>query len=610
MGYRNLRSCLNDLHDDGQLIVLEEEIDPFLEMAELHRRVYQAGGPALLFRKVKGSPFEAASNIYGTYARCEYIFRDTLQKVQALIKIKADPTEILRHPFKHARTALTAITAIPRRKRSSLSGFSTTSVSKLPQIVSWPNDGGAFITLPQVLTLPPDQTNPMHSNVGMYRIQMSGNSYLKDEEIGLHYQIHRGIGVHHEAYNQTNKPFRASIFVGGPPAHAFAAIMPLPEGLSELTFAGMLAGHRFRYGVVDEHMISLDADFVITGTILRDTKKPEGPFGDHLGYYSLMHDFPVMKVHRIYHRKNPIWQFTVVGRPPQEDSNFGKMIHALVDPLIPKEFPGIHEVHAVDAAGVHPLLLAIGSERYMPFREKRPEEILTMANLLLGKGQTSLAKYLLIADKGDDKNLSTIDISAFFQHILKRIDFKRDLHFQTNTTIDTLDYSGTGLNSGSKLVIATSGPVVRTLATTITTELVLPDGYSNMLMIMPGVACVNGPAFTDPRLAAQEIKKLEGQLESFDFSSIPLVVVVDDSDFVSASLNNFLWVAFTRSNPSHDVYGVNATNIHKHWGCDPPLIIDARSKPHHAPTLEIDTAVAKNVDLIIQRTPALSKLGI
>jgi 4-hydroxy-3-polyprenylbenzoate decarboxylase len=607
MGYRNLRACLKDLHANGELVVLEEEIDPYLEMAELQRRVYRAGGPAILYKRVKGSPFEAASNIYGTIERTEYIFRDTLKKVQALIKLKADPAEALRHPFKNAGAGITAIKALPRKMNSSLSGFTTTSISQLPQLVSWPKDGGAFITLPQVLTLPPDQTNLMHSNMGMYRIQISGNDYIADEEIGLHYQIHRGIGIHHEAYKRTDKPFRVSIFVGGPPAHAFAAIMPLPEGLSELTFAGMLAGRRFRYAMHNGYVISTDADFVITGTIQPDIKKPEGPFGDHLGYYSLKHEFPVMKVDRVYHRKNPVWPFTVVGRPPQEDSTFGRLIHQLVNPIIPEEFPGIHEIHAVDAAGVHPLLLAIGSERYMPFREKRPEEILTMANLLLGKGQTSLAKYLMIADRDDDDSLSVNNIPGFMQYILKRIDLKRDLHFQTNTTIDTLDYSGTGMNAGSKLIMAASGPVIRNLATEIPPDLNLSDGFGRMKLVMPGVACVEGKPFSNYPSASNEIEQLALQLQSCDFSSIPLIIVVDNSTFTSETMDNFLWVTFTRSNPSHDIYGVNAFDRYKHWGCDPPLIIDARIKPHHAPVLEIDRKTESSVDELIKRTPALSK---
>jgi len=255
----------------------------------------------------------------------------------------------------------------------------------------------------------------------------------------MHYQIHRGIGVHHTMYNKGEEPFRASIFVGGAPSHAFSAIMPMPEGLSELTFAGLLGGRRFRYARRNGFYLSSDADFVITGIIRKGEKKPEGPFGDHLGYYSLQHDFPVMEVEQVYHRRDAIWHFTVVGRPPQEDSSFGYLIHHLVKELAAQEFPGVREIQAVDAAGVHPLLLAIGSERYMPFRERKPEEILIQANRILGSGQTSLTKFLFIAAQGDAPELTTKNIARFFHHVLERVDWTRDLHFQTRTTIDTLD---------------------------------------------------------------------------------------------------------------------------------------------------------------------------
>ena len=224
----------------------------------------------------------------------------------------------------------------------------------------------------------------MDSNIGMYRIQLTGNDYETNKEIGLHYQLHRGIGIHHTEYLKSDEPFRCCIFVGGPPSHAFCAIMPLPEGLSEMTFAGMLAGRRFGYTWHEDWMLSADADFVICGTIRKGEKMPEGPFGDHLGYYSLQHDFPVMDVETVWHRKDPIWHFTVVGRPPAEDSQFGYLIHKIVKDLTPGEFPGIRQINAVDEAGVHPLLLAVGSERYMPFREKVPEEIITQANRILG----------------------------------------------------------------------------------------------------------------------------------------------------------------------------------------------------------------------------------
>ncbi len=269
---KSLRQAISEL-DDKQLIRIREEVDPYLEMTEIHRRVHEAGGPAILFENVKGSPFPALSNLYGTKERTAFLFRKELENVKRLIQIKADPASLLKNPGKYWKVPFTAIHGLPLRSRFSkpiLHG--STTISKLPQIVCWPKDGGAFITLPQVMTLPPGEKNIMRSNIGMYRIQLSGNDYIPDVEAGMHYQLHRGIGVHHMLYNQTRDEFKVSIFVGGPPSHSFAAIMPLPEGLSEVTFAGLLAGRRFRYFWHDGFVLSADADFCITGTISLDEK--------------------------------------------------------------------------------------------------------------------------------------------------------------------------------------------------------------------------------------------------------------------------------------------------------------------------------------------------
>lgn len=608
MAYSSLKAAALDLERHGKLVRIPTEVDPHLEMAEIHRRVFDAGGPALLFERVKGSPFPALSNLYGTFERTEFLFRHTLEKVSKVIELKADPANLMKRPGRYLSAPFTALSALPMRVRSAPILYGTTTIDRLPQVKSWPMDGGAFVTLPQVLTLPPGSRNIMQSNLGMYRIQLSGNEYALNEEVGMHYQLHRGIGVHHTQYNASEEPFRCSIFVGGPPSHAFAAIMPMPEGLSELTFAGMLGGRRFRYLRKDGHILSGDADFVITGVIRKDLKKPEGPFGDHLGYYSLAHDFPVMEVENVYYRKDAIWHFTVVGRPPAEDSSFGYLIHKIVELLTPQEFPGIVEINAVDAAGVHPLLLAIGSERYMPFRERKPEEILTQANRILGSGQTSLAKFLFIAAQGDAPGLNTHDMAGFFQHVLQRVDWRRDLHFHTRTTIDTLDYSGTGWNEGSKVVVACCGPQRRELSSSLPDGFSLPAGFSNPRFVMPGILAVQGPSFSD-YAAYKHCEALAEHLRYADLGGIPMIVLTEDSDFLAATLNNFVWATFTRANPSHDIHGVDSFVEHKHWGCRGPLLIDARVKPHHAPPLVADPEVSRKVDALFAKGGPLHGVG-
>jgi 4-hydroxy-3-polyprenylbenzoate decarboxylase len=598
MGYRTLAECINHLRAHGQLVTIDREIDPHLEAAAIQRRVYEAGGPALFFPRVKGAAFPMVGNLFGTIERTRFLFRDTLESVRRLVELKVQPPVLLKRPWRYRGVPGMALHLLPKRVARGPILAHTTTLDRLPRLQSWPLDGGPFVTLPQVYTEDPDRPGLAKSNLGMYRVQLAGNQYEPNREVGLHYQIHRGIGVHHAAAIRRGEPLRVNVFIGGPPAMTVAAVMPLPEGLPELGFAGALAGHRIRMVAPDGLLpMPAEADFVIAGTIDPHARKPEGPFGDHLGYYSLAHDFPVLRVERVYHRPGAIWPFTSVGRPPQEDTSFGELIHELTGPLVPTVLPGVRAVHAVDAAGVHPLLLAIASERYVPYAEtRRPQEILTAANAILGQGQMSLAKYLLIVAKEDDPGLDIHDIPAFLRHLLERVDWANDLHFQTRTTIDTLDYSGHGLNQGSKVVIAVAGPRRRDLPLEIPGGLRLPEGFHSPRVVLPGILAVQGPAY---RPDALDIRAFcSAPAHDDPIVSFPLIVTVDDSEFTARSTRNFLWVTFTRSNPAADIDGLGAFIDQKHWGCTGPLVIDARIKPHHAPPLVDDPEIERRVDAL------------
>jgi 4-hydroxy-3-polyprenylbenzoate decarboxylase len=617
MPYKSLQDCLTDLEKNGHLIRIQEEVDPNLEMAAIHLRVHEMGGPAILFENVKGCEFKCVSNLFGTLERSKFIFRNTMNDVKRLVEVKNDAAKALRHPFKYADVPFLALNALPKKDPFSKPVlFKETTIDKLPQIKHWKMDGGAFITLPQVYSEDINKPGIMNANLGMYRIQLSGNDYVQNKEIGLHYQIHRGIGVHQSKANTKGQPLKVSIFIGGPPSHTLAAVMPLPEGLSEATFAGALGGRRFRYIYKDGFCISTDADFVITGEIYPNEVKPEGPFGDHLGYYSLAHDFPVMRVHKVYHRENAIWPFTVVGKPPQEDTSFGALIHEIAGDALPLEIPGLKEVNAVDAAGVHPLLLAVGSERYTPYQNvKHPQELLTIANHILGSGQLSLAKFLFIT-ASDKEKVNTHDIAAYFKYILERIDLHRDIHFHTNTTIDTLDYSGTGLNSGSKVVFAAYGDQKRRLALAKGDFVQLKELedikiFSNPQIPLPGVLVLQGNKWESHEKVETEIENFNIELirKRIDLSGFPMIVIADDSSFSSASLNNWLWSTFTRVNPSHDIYGVNPYTKFKHFSCD-NVILDARIKPNHAPPLEKDPEIEKRVDRLFEKGGSLGNLKV
>ncbi|MFZ5426222.1 MAG: UbiD family decarboxylase [Thermodesulfobacteriota bacterium] len=600
MSYRNLSECLRDLEATGRLKRIDVEVDADQQIAAVQRRVFKAKGPALLFTRVKGTPFPMAGNIFGTMERMRFIFRKSLRGVESLFRLKLDPTEAFKRPWKHLGVPGALLHALPRKVKDGPVLANRTSISRLPQLRSWPMDGGGFVTLPLVYTESPSRPGLARSNIGMYRVQLTGNSYAPDREIGLHYQIHRGIGNHHAEALARGETLKVNIFVGGPPSMTVAAVMPLPEGMPELFFAGALGGRRIdmitRPGGLP---IMAEADFCITGRIAPGRQLPEGPFGDHLGYYSLAHDFPVLEVDEVHHRPGAVWPFTTVGRPPQEDTVFGAFIHELTAPLVSTVFSGVREVHAVDEAGVHPLLLAIGSERYVPYAaERSPQELLANALSLLGTTQTALSKYVLIAAGEDDPGLGCHNVPNFFRHMLERLDPARDLHFITRTTIDTLDYSGTGLNQGSKVVIAAAGAKRRELGKEMPAGLRLAEGFTEPRILSPGILVVQGPRHAvgrdqqDPLMEEfARTLSAEAGLEGF-----PLLVVADDSGFTAANWANFLWVTFSRSDPATDTYGAGEFTHCKHWGCRGPVIIDARLKTYHAPPLDPDPEAEKFAD--------------
>ena len=619
MSYQDMQSCIRDLENSGHLKRIPDlEIDPYLELAAVQRRAFRAGGPALFFPRVKNCAFPVLANLYGSMERTRFIFRKTLGRVERLLKAKADPAAVLRRPWRFAGVPFTLLNMLPKKVRSGPALEGRTRLSALPQLVSWPLDGGAYVTLPQVYTEHPDKPGFFASNLGMYRVQISCNKYIQDKEAGLHYQIHRGIGPHHMVALRRGEDLPVRIFVGGPPAMTLAAVMPLPEGVPELCFAGALAGRRIPMIMPKDGgpPILAEADFCISGTLSgaggSAPLKPEGPFGDHLGYYSLTHDFPVLRVEAVYHRKNAVWPFTSVGRPPQEDTVFGDFIHELTAELVPTVFSGVHEVHAVDAAGVHPLLLAVGSERYVPFAEgRKPQELLTCGLSLFGSTQTSLAKYLLIGAREDSPDLRAHDVPSFLSHMLYRTDFSRDLHFITRTTMDTLDYSGISLNQGSKLLWAAAGEPVRRLLSETPPDLTLPESFEDARLFAPGILVCKGPRHTSSRDAQDEgmrrlaahisaIKPTRQRDGSTDPQGLPheiaLLVVVDDVEFICRSWDNFLWAAFTRSDPATDLYGAHEFTRCKHWGCAAPLIMDARMKSFHAPPLEDAPELDRQID--------------
>ena len=597
------------------MVRIDEPVDSHLEIAAIQRLVFQEQGPALYFSNVFSSAtgqkspcrFPMVSNLYGTMPRMEYIFRGAVEPLKKVMSLGADPfaefseyAENWGQWWNFSSVLKTSYFARPKKVRSAAVLKNETTLENLPQLVSWPKDGGPFITLPLVYTENPKKPGMMNSNLGMYRAQIAGNRYEKNTEAGLHYQIHRGIAAHHAAALEMNRPLAVNIFVGGAPAMTLAAVMPLPENVSELTFAGMLGRHRIPMfqALPSDLPIYAEADFCITGYLDATKILPEGPFGDHLGYYSLEHEFPVLRVEKVYHRDGAIWPFTVVGRPPQEDSLFGEFIHKLTGPLIPKKIPGVHAVRAVDEAGVHPLLFAIGSERYHPYRKTNEKaELHTLAHAILGFGQLSLAKYLFLTAQEDDATLTVDQTERFFEHVLRRVDWACDLHFTTRTNMDTLDYSGGTLHRGSKVAICAAGPPIRELPKQLDETFqesfnkAASLGFANPTLILPGVLLLHGSAPKEQFVSLYDI--------SDPINRIPWIILVDGAAQIE-SVRDFLWATFTKSDPASDLDGIAAFMDNKHWGCKGALVLDARSKRHHAPELEEDAKAMERAKQIVR----------
>lgn len=599
---KNLSEAIQVLQKAGDLRIIDYPIDPVLEMAAIQRRAFACGAPCLLFTKPRTCAFPMLANLYGTRRRLEILFGKNLDRLHRFFSLMASPAAFFKRPLRELNLAPWLVNALPKiRKRVSARKVPvlrhSSTARSLPGLVSWPGDGGPFITLPVVQTEHPESKK---ANWGMYRVQLGGNSYGQDE-VGMHYQLQRGIGIHHAASLARGQRLPAHVYVGGPPALAFAAVMPLPEGMDELAVAGLLSGERMTLDVCGNFSLPVlgEADFLIAGSIGEDIKE-EGPFGDHLGYYSLAHPFPVMKVAGVWHRENAVWPFTSVGRPPQEDTVFGDLIHELTGPMTSRVFPGVSQVHAVDAAGVHPLLLAVGSERYMPYaRDHKSLELARQGLNLLGQTQTALAKYLLISSPEENPELDCRDVEAFFRHFLERTSLEENLHFITCAGSDTLDYSGGSPHVGSRLLWTAGGSARRKLGLEAPGNLHLPTGFANPVLALPGVLLIEAKPNALPRESRDE--DIENILCPAlacwpSAESFPLVVIVDDSAFAGHSLANFLWTTFTRSDPAMDIYGPDARFTGKHWHCKPPLVIDARLKPFLPPVLEEDPEITRKIE--------------
>ena len=573
--HASLRSFIDQLRREDEIVEITAEVDPNLELAEIHRRVVAAGGPALLFRNVKGAQLPLVTNLYGTARRVEFAFGDRGQKfLERLVHVAETAVPPTLSKIWDARDIPATLLRVGMSRRSR--GPVTEVVEKggsldaLPIITSWPDDGGPFLTWPLVYTEhPADQRH----NLGVYRMQKHSA-----QSLGIHWQIHKGGGYHLHEAEAANQPLPVTVFLGGPPALTAAAIAPLPENVGELLLASLLVGKRLPLAEnpVGPHPLVAEAEVALVGRVRPHVRQPEGPFGDHYGYYSLKHDYPVVELDAICRRSDAIVPATVVGKPRQEDFYLGDFLQELLSPLFPLVMPAVKQLWSYGETGYHSLAAAVVRDRY-------PREAMVSAFRILGEGQLSLTKFLLLTD-GD---VDLTDFPALLEHILARADLRRDLHVFACTSIDTLDYTGPAVNEGSKGVLLGLGDPIRDLPRAFRGN--LPVGVDRVEVYCPGCLVVEAPKYTEepgagPRLAAAEA-----------FADWPLIILVDDAEEATRSDARFLWTTFTRFEPAGDISAKSTPLVRNHPAYEAPVAIDARFKPTYPDELFCDSETASTV---------------
>ncbi|WP_028583522.1 UbiD family decarboxylase [Desulfogranum mediterraneum] len=573
----NLRDFIDILRSNRQLLTIDQEVDPYLEIAEIHRRVIAQGGPALLFTRVKGSSFPVITNLFGTKLRLELAFgRRPISFVEDLVQLveHAMPPNLSTLWSARSLIGQGMKVGLKTRKEGPILErcMAPARLSELPMLTSWHSDGGPFVTLPLVYTEHPDG---LGHNLGMYRIQR-----YDDTTTGIHWQIHKGGGFHYFEAEKKNQSLPMTLFIGGPPALMLAAIAPLPENIPELLLASLLQGRKL--SMVDDprggHQLVAEAEFAVKGMVPPGLRRPEGPFGDHYGYDSLQHDYPVFQTSHLYHRKDAIYPATVVGRPRQEDFFIGDFLQDLLSPLFPLVMKGVQQLKTFGETGFHCLAAARVSDRY-------PREAFATGLRILGEGQLSLTKFLLATDGSID----VADFPRLWTHILERINWQRDLFVFANVSQDTLDYTGPSVNQGSKAMMLGLGrEKCRELPREFSGD--LPDQCSRPQVFLPGTLVVQGASYADQPELAQRLAGHPG------VSAWPVIILVDSTREATCSLQEFLWTVFTRFEPAADIHGAAQRLQRFHLGLEPPVVFDCRMKPWYTEVLEVDPATRKRVD--------------
>ncbi len=441
MAYRDLRDFVEALERAGELKKIRAEVDPVLEIAEITDRVSKQFGPALLFEAPRGSSVPVLINAFGSERRMAMALEgervdDVAERISSFLELKApegmlDKLKMLPKLGELASIFPTSVRSGPckevvRREDPSLAPF--------PILKCWPQDGGRYITMGCVFT-----ENPVTGkrNCGMYRMQV-----YDDRTTAMHWQTHKH-GRWHAALalktGQTRLP--AAVVIGCDPAVVFSAVVPLPDDLDEMLFAGFVRKkpvEMVRCETVDLE-VPANAEIVLEGYVDLGEMRREGPFGDHTGFYSLEDDFPVFHLTCVTHRKDPIYQTTIVGKPPMEDCHMGTAIERIFLPVIRKQIPEIVDLHMPWAGVFHNLMVVAIEKRY-------PGHARKVMSAIWGTGQMMFTKCILVVDH--DTNVR--DMQEVAWKVLNHIDPERDIQF-TLGPVDTLDHAARLPDFGSKM---------------------------------------------------------------------------------------------------------------------------------------------------------------
>jgi 4-hydroxybenzoate decarboxylase subunit C len=577
--FPDLRAFLDRLRQDDDLVEVTAPVDADLEAAEIHRRVIAAGGPALLFTNVRGAQFPLVTNLFGTARRAELAFGERpLRLIKRLVHLAEHLLPPTPAKLWGARDLGLEVMRVGMRRQRGGPVLDVVTrdvrLDTLPIVTSWPEDGGPFVTLPLVYTTHP--LKPGH-NLGMYRLHVHDA-----RSTGMHWQIGKGGGFHYAVAEGRGEALPVTVFLGGPPALILAAIAPLPENVPELMLASLIAGGKLPQVQAPgghPHPLIASAEFALMGQVPPHTRRPEGPFGDHYGYYSLQHDYPVLQVQQIARRKDAIYPATIVGKPRQEDFFIGDLLQELLSPLFPLVMPAVEVLWSYGETGYHSLGAAVVKQRY-----KR--EAMASAFRILGEGQLSLTKFLLVTDRGVDLK----DFRATLEHVLARTDTRSDLYVFSNLSMDTLDYSGPVVNEGSKGVWLGLGEPVRELPRVFAPPQPPPSDVTDVRVFCGGCLVVGTASFADSPGAAARIASHPS------FAGWPLVVVSDEPERAARSVMNFLWTTFTRFEPAADIHAADRRIVRNHIAYEPPIVIDARLKPWFPKEVSCRDDIARRVN--------------